>query len=89
MPRCETIKIATDEGFKIINLDDFDPEVDEQFNELDDDSIRFNKIIVDLNNSNADDLKFASGELGFDYSNKEEAIKNISSFLELEAKKAD
>ena len=33
MARCETIKIATDEGFKIINLDDFDPKVDKEFKE--------------------------------------------------------
>ena len=31
MGRCDTIKVATDGGFKIINLDDFDPKVDKEY----------------------------------------------------------
>ena len=33
MPRCETIKIVSDDGFKIINLDDFDPKKDKEWKE--------------------------------------------------------
>ena len=33
MPRLETIKVATDSGFKIINKSDFNPKVDKEFKE--------------------------------------------------------
>lgn len=33
MPRLETIKVVSGDGFKIINLDDFDPKKDKEYKE--------------------------------------------------------